>query len=66
MGDEKDYFDKVFSLMQSTLTDNKEWKDRLSKLELRFTVASIIFSILFIIMGSNNPTVKSILALIIK
>ena len=66
MGDEKDYFDKVFSLMQSTIVDNKEWKDRLGKLELRFTVATIIFSILFIIIGSNNPTVKTILGLIIK
>ena len=66
MGDEKDYFDKVFSLMQSTFTDNKEWKERLSKLELRFTVATIIFSILFLIIGSNNSTVKTILGLIIK
>ena len=66
MGDEKDYFDKVFSLMQSTIVDNKEWKERLGKLELRFTVATIIFSILFIIIGSNNPTVKTILGLIIK
>ena len=66
MGDEKDYFDKVFSLMQSTIVDNKEWKERLGKLELRFTAATIIFSILFIIIGSNNPTVKTILGLIIK
>ena len=66
MGDEKDYFDKVFTLLEKTISKSEELKDRLSKFELKVYLSIAVLSICILILGTNNPTVKAVIGMFIK
>lgn len=64
MGDEKDYFDKVFGLVDKFITNHESLKERVQKLETRFSVATVIVAAITLILGSSNPLIRQILALL--
>ena len=66
MGDEKDYFDKVFTLLEKTISRSEELKDRLGKFELKVYLSISVLAICILILGTNNPTVKAIIGFFIK
>ena len=66
MGDEKDHVDKVFTLLEKTISKSEELKDRLSKFELKVYLSMAVLSICILILGTSNPTVKAIIGIFIK
>ena len=66
MGDEKDYFDKAFSLVEKTLENHGKIQERLNKIETRLLVVVIIFSIIDLIFGFSHPVIRPILNLLFK
>ena len=66
MGDEKDYFDKVFTLLEKTISKGEELKDKLNRLELKVYLSVVVLAICTLILGVNNPTVKAIIGFFIK
>ena len=66
MGDEKDYFDKVFTLLEKTISKSEELKDRLSRFELKVYLSVAVLAICILILGTSNPTVKAIICIFIK
>lgn len=66
MGDEKDYFDKVFTLLEKTISKGEELKDKLNRLELKVYLSVVVLAICILILGVNNPTVKAIIGFFLK
>ena len=65
MGDEKEYFDKIFGLVEKSM-DLRSVHDRINKMELKFTVAFVILGIMVLIMGISNPIIKILFGIVVK
>ena len=66
MGDEKDYFDKMFSLVDKSLVNNEKIKEAQTKLETNFTVFKWLFAAVALIIGRNDPVVQKLIGMFIK
>lgn len=66
MGDEKDYFDKMFSLVEKSFTSNEKIKEAQAKIESKILVLQILFAVVTFILGRNDPILSKLVSMFVK
>ena len=66
MGDEKDYFDKMFSLVEKSFTSNEKIKEAQAKIESKILVLQILFAVVTFILGRNDPILSILVSMFVK